>query len=892
MRAPSKQDDVLTKRTMILLRVLATSIYVHSRDQLDARFGGRRHEDFSPQSYWHTMQDKAPRGGRALTVARRIVSCAHALLAAAALLAGSTSTSPALAADALEKPAAAATTPVQSAESKAHPVPSLAEILIAAEHTETLEHEVRKRFGDMRRLTAAEENIAAIEAAVARAADAVDPTTSERLQVLALIDLAMEIRTYIERVRSTANALEARARAYDGDLDRIDAMRRQWSERIEAARKREAPEQLLQRIDPVPQRLAALAREVTERRNANLVLLDRVTRLRGRMGTMLNEAVERRDRLVADLSDAAVEPLWQARAHGDTTQLAHAWLSTELAQLHGYVARHWDALLLLGGIGFVVGVGVTMAARRTLASEARADDDSAIARRLFGWPPLTALALVLMLTLWQAPEAPVVFYSATLTLLFVVSAVLARIALGYEALLTLYVLGAAVLLNWFQAGFDALPYSGRVLLMVQCAAVAAALWIDLRHGRMDHPPQLLPPPAMRLVAYAATALLVIAIIASVLGDIGLARQLRDGVLRTLGFALVINVQMRILVGLILALLGGWASQWSRIVQYRAATIRAAILAVTRLVAVATWIFGAMLSFKVFGFMDWVQDAVSDAKIEIGSVTISADAVLLSIGVLIATWVIVKSVRLLLELELLSRLTLSSATSFVVSATVRYLLTVAGLILAMAALGIDFSRVTLLISAIGVGIGFGLQNVVNNFVSGLLLLGERVINVGDTVQVGSLRGVVRRIGVRSSTVRTPLGAEVIVPNSDLTSKEVVNFTLSDRHRRLDITVGVDYGSDPDQVVERLLDAAKAQPAVLRTPAPVAAFVGFGESALDFRLQAWIADYEEGLSVETALRMAILARLREAGIGIPFPQREINIRQAPAPAGRGPELPQQA
>ena len=125
----------------------------------------------------------------------------------------------------------------------------------------------------------------------------------------------------------------------------------------------------------------------------------------------------------------------------------------------------------------------------------------------------------------------------------------------------------------------------------------------------------------------------------------------------------------------------------------------------------------------------------------------------------------------------------------------------------------------------------------------------------------------------------------MPNSDLTSKEVINFTLSDRNRRLDITVGVDYGSDPDKVVHLLIDAARSRPEVLESPAPVAAFVGFGESSLDFRLQAWIANYEQGLAVETALRMAILARLRDAGIGIPFPQRDINVRTMPGNGATG-------
>ena len=789
----------------------------------------------------------------------------------------------ACAADAADKNAAAAAKPESKPQTAA--LPSLAEILIEAERSDSLEHEVRKRFGDLQRLKAAEENIAAVEAALADAAKAVDPRATERLQVLALIDLALEIRAYIDKVGATARVLETRARAYDADLDRIGAIQKQWSQRIDAARSRNAPEELLQRLEPVPQRLKALADDVTARRNAIVLVMDRATRLRGRMASMLVEAIERRDRLIDSLSSTQVEPLWRTTPQPGASQLAHTWVATELTQLRGYIARHESTLAWIAGLGFLASLGLLMAARRALASDPNPDEDSALAQRLFRRPLLAAMALTLVVVIWQAPEAPVVFFSAALTLLFMVSTILARLALGHHAMVTLYALAAALIVNWFQGGIDALPFSGRMVLIIQCAAVAASLWIDMRHGRMSHAAQLLPPQVMRMIAWAAIGLLGAAIVANVIGDLGLARQMRDGVLRTLGFALVVNVSMRLLHGFVLALLLSWVSRWSRIVQYRAGAMRTAMRVAMQLFAVATWIAGSLLSFKAIGFLDWVQDAVDDAKIEIGTVTISANAVLLCLAVVVGTWAIVKLTRLVLELELLSRLSLSSATAFVISATVRYVLTVAGFILAMAALGIDFSKVTLLVSAIGVGIGFGLQNVVNNFVSGLLLLGERVINVGDTVQVGSLTGVVRRIGVRSSTVRTFPGAEVIVPNSDLTSKEVINFTLSDRHRRLDITVGVDYGSDPDKVQHLLLDAARSQPQVLQTLPPVAAFVGFGESSLDFRLQAWIANYEEGLAVETALRMAILARLREAGIGIPYPQRDVNIR-----AMAGPIVPQ--
>jgi small-conductance mechanosensitive channel len=234
----------------------------------------------------------------------------------------------------------------------------------------------------------------------------------------------------------------------------------------------------------------------------------------------------------------------------------------------------------------------------------------------------------------------------------------------------------------------------------------------------------------------------------------------------------------------------------------------------------------------------------------------------------------------LEVEILPRLTSKHGLPFAVAAVTRYLLVTAGVLLAMAAMGVDFTRVTLLAGALGVGIGFGLQGVVNNFVSGLILLTERPVNVGDIVQLGPLRGTIRRIGVRSTTVQTPQGAEVIVPNADLISKEVTNWTLSDRRRRLEIDVGVAYGTEPEQAVKLLEAAAKEVAEVLRNPPPLALCTGFGDSAINFRLEAWIDDYARGMANDSALRMAIVKKFREANIEIPFPQRDVHIRTAPA------------
>jgi potassium efflux system protein len=205
--------------------------------------------------------------------------------------------------------------------------------------------------------------------------------------------------------------------------------------------------------------------------------------------------------------------------------------------------------------------------------------------------------------------------------------------------------------------------------------------------------------------------------------------------------------------------------------------------------------------------------------------------------------------------------------------------------ALAAAGIDLSSLTVIAGDLGVGIGFGLQNVVGNFVSGLILLFERPVQVGDAVQLADLSGEIRRIGIRASVVHTWDGAEVIVPNGMLVSDRVTNWTLSSKQRRLDLEVGVAYGTDAQRVLDLLLEVAGAHPDVLANPAPIAFFLAFGESALEFRLMVWIPDFYQRNQARSALNVAIQHALAEAGIEVPFPQRDLHLRTLSAAAVEG-------
>jgi small-conductance mechanosensitive channel len=181
-------------------------------------------------------------------------------------------------------------------------------------------------------------------------------------------------------------------------------------------------------------------------------------------------------------------------------------------------------------------------------------------------------------------------------------------------------------------------------------------------------------------------------------------------------------------------------------------------------------------------------------------------------------------------------------------------------------------------ALGLGIGFGLQNVIANFVSGLILVFERPILPGDTVEVNNLMGTVKKIGVRSSKVSTFDGAEVVVPNTNLISNDLINWTLSNNIKRVEILIGTSYDSDPNQILELLTECAYNYENLIKDPPPVALFSDFGNSSLNFRLRFWV-DFSISLQAKSDVSVAIYNKFKEYNIEIPFPQQDVHIKDLP-------------
>ena len=282
---------------------------------------------------------------------------------------------------------------------------------------------------------------------------------------------------------------------------------------------------------------------------------------------------------------------------------------------------------------------------------------------------------------------------------------------------------------------------------------------------------------------------------------------------------------------------------------------------------------------------WLADAAEGVRI--GSYRFSVTDLLFAALVFAALLVATRWLQRILETRVFPQTRLDAGMRNSLKTTVGY----AGLLVAVAAgistAGIDLSNLAIIAGALSVGIGFGLQNIVNNFVSGLILLVERPVKVGDWIVVGEHQGYVQRINVRATEIRTFRRSSVIIPNSELLSSALVNWTHKDAMARVDVAVGVSYHSDVERVRETLLEIAAAHPEVAQWPEPFVLFTAFGDSALDFELRCFVPQAGEVFRIATELRFEIVRQFRERGIEIPFPQRDVHLRglEALAPARRG-------
>jgi small-conductance mechanosensitive channel len=275
---------------------------------------------------------------------------------------------------------------------------------------------------------------------------------------------------------------------------------------------------------------------------------------------------------------------------------------------------------------------------------------------------------------------------------------------------------------------------------------------------------------------------------------------------------------------------------------------------------------------------------------LGSRAYSLLDLLLLLAVLLALVIAANTVTNLLRTRILNVAGISLSAQEAIAALSKYTLILLGAVVVLQIWGIDLSSLALIASGLGIGIGFGLQGLVRDFVSGLVLVFERPVQVGDFVDFGAVKGTVNRIGSRSTEIRTLDHVSIIVPNSRLLDQEIINWSHGNPVSRIRLPVGVAYTSDPIQVKQVLLEACRQSDEILLTPSPQVFFLGFGDNALRFELLVWIAQPHRQLVIKSDLYFAIEALLRQHHIEVPFPQRDLHLRTGSLPLEFGPDAQQ--
>ncbi len=451
---------------------------------------------------------------------------------------------------------------------------------------------------------------------------------------------------------------------------------------------------------------------------------------------------------------------------------------------------------------------------------------------------------------------------------------------------------------FFRLSSGSLEMSGQLVsfLVLVMAALLSLGVVDLTRGSLwiaETPPapadgekveELAASPGVfwPAVRYLSRAIAVGSVLISLAGYAALSNFLYVNLLNsgvTIGILFLLRGLLRELIGVLIR---------SRSLRHRLAVRHATRIHfkfwLRAVLDISIYVIGALVLVSIWGtpFDDlWASTRDVLRGFTIGNVTISVVDIIVALVVFALALVMTRMLQRVMTDKVLPHTNLDSGVQHSLSAGVGYLgLTVAA-VLGVVTLGIDLSSVALIAGALSVGIGFGLQNIVSNFVSGLILLVERPIKIGDWVVVGTNEGFVKRINVRATELETFQRASVIIPNAELLSSAVVNWTHKDRYGRIEVAVGVAYGSDTERVREILLEAARGHAKVVAWPEPVVVFLNFGASSLDFELRCHTGDVFYKIIIASDLRYEIDRRFRAADIEIPFPQRVVHIAAGAAP-----------
>ncbi len=690
-------------------------------------------------------------------------------------------------------------------------------------------------------------------------------------------------------LRTWRSAVDARSQTFTNERDAIIRAQDLWGRTLTSARADvDVLPDSIQRAEALLVNLDSARRELRRERDALAVVRDRVVtgqRIAGdaleRLAALTSSARQRV--LVRD-----TPALWDVEAFragslsSDSLEAAQYWWGTFLA-----FARDRRGSLFAQLALFLILVVSTLRMRGLNADWPADDVRFDIARHLVTRPISTALAFAIVSSRLVLRDSVSAYVDVIIVVAFIPVLRLGVGIVDYSVRPVVYgVLGLFAASRFVVLAPDGSLLERVLLLATTVAALTASVLLIRSYRRRDASRRRGWWRIGIAFSWIAGGILAVSLVANVLGWLSLSALLLEGVIGGAYSAIAWIVFTKAATGILPVLARGPIGELVQSIRRREDAFARNIGFGLSAFALLFWVRNVLVAFQILEpTRRWLVETLSSSWI-LGGLDVSLGRVLGAAGILLFTYLLTKLVRVVLLEDLLPRMSLPRGAANSVVTLVNYLIIGGGLAAAAGAAGVSGTQLTVVVGALSLGIGFGLQTIVANFVSGLILIFERPIKVGDRLETSEHFGEVMHIGIRASTIRRIDGADVIVPNSDLIAKEVVNWTRTDDLRRVEVQVGVKYGTDPESVLAILRNVADDHPQVFSDPPSQSLMIGFGDSSLDFRLIAW-TDIESFRQVRSDLHVLVNRELRAAGVEIPFPQRDLHMKTAAAgPEAAGP------
>ncbi|MCC7156710.1 MAG: mechanosensitive ion channel [Bryobacterales bacterium] len=694
-----------------------------------------------------------------------------------------------------------------------------------------------------------------------------------------LRDLRNAWRATLERLADWQAALQSTSAQLEKDLTGLRDRESAWRRTLDEAGGNELPQSVVAQVARMVDVVDSARQKTVTQRNHVLAIRNQVSILQVKVDATLahlDTAIEQR-RADVLLKDSA--PVWERGKAAQSIQIPPGGVSLDQEDMKGflrYMQMNFLKVVAVYVATYVV-ILVPMLLLRRRAETWIGDDDPPMQRlgRVIRRPFSISVLLTIPIGFLLAGRPPNLALNLLGLLLLVPLIRIVPMVVSPQLARSVYLLGLLYALDRFAVFLAPFSMARRwMLLTLTIVAGAAFYWQD----RRIRPEQLrvLSLGLLRFLLRGALVLLAASAILNVIGYVSLSQNVTGGVVTSLYMAILIHSSAMIAHSFAAVLLHPLKSRTEMVPPQRFARLHARIRMGITVLSLIALLLAVLGNFGVLGPTWSAVSAALSAPLNIGAIHITLNAIATFALAMFFAFVFSDLLRLFLDLAVFPRIQLQRGSAKAVSQLTNYAVLFLGFLIASSAAGLDMSKFAFLAGAIGVGVGFGLQSVVNNFVSGLILLFERPVHIGDRVTIrGGVNGIVNSIGIRASTIRTWDGADVVVPNGDLLANDLTNWTLTDSRRRSELLVGVAYGTDPNKVIEILLATAKSHPKVDRFPEPHAVFTGFGDSALNFVLRFW-THIDDQMVTSSEIHIAVNRALAEAGIEIPFPQQDVHIR----------------